>query len=146
MFTIDLSENKVLGAAYRQGLEEGRKSQLAMLQEQIEQRLRSLPDWVEQKLSQSCTDELRVVGRSVLNAVSFEDLFLWWPNGRIPVSPAHSHSSSSVLVCSKRRARFLICLHERSDSLCSLLRVKGPKRYSICCRNMSSIPSRQPSS
>jgi hypothetical protein len=35
MFTI---ENKVLGAAYRQGLE-SRKSQLAMLQDQIEQRL-----------------------------------------------------------------------------------------------------------
>jgi hypothetical protein len=48
MFTIDLSENKVLGPAYRQGLEERRKSQLAMLQEQIEQRLGSLPEWVEQ--------------------------------------------------------------------------------------------------
>jgi hypothetical protein len=47
-----------------------------MLQEQIEQRLGSLPEWVEQKLSQSSTDELRVVGGSVLNAVSFEDLFL----------------------------------------------------------------------
>jgi hypothetical protein len=75
MLTIDFSENKVLGPAYRQGLEEGRRNQLAMLQEQIEQRFGNVPDWVEEKLSQSSTDELRAVGRRVLNAAGFDDLF-----------------------------------------------------------------------
>ncbi len=75
MFTIDLSDNEVLGPAYRQGLEEGRKNQLTMVQELIEQRLGKLPEWVEEKLAQSSTDELKAVGLRVLNASSFEDLF-----------------------------------------------------------------------
>jgi len=80
VLAIDLSENEVLGPAYLRGREEGReegehKGRLAVLQEQIEQRFGQLPAWVEQKLSQSSTDELKAVGRRVLNAVSFDDLF-----------------------------------------------------------------------
>jgi predicted transposase YdaD len=87
VLTIDLSENEVLGPAYLQGLqegrkegreegrEEGRKSQMAMLQRLIEQRLGSLPEWVEQKLSGSSTEALEAVGLRLANAASFEDLF-----------------------------------------------------------------------
>ena len=55
MFTIDHSENEVLGSAYRRGREEG---QLALLRRQIERRFGTLPTWAEQKFSQSTTDEL----------------------------------------------------------------------------------------
>ncbi len=75
VFTIDFSENEVLGPAYRQGLEEGRKNQLTMVQELVEQRLGKLPEWVEEKLAQASTDELKAVGLRVLTASSFEDLF-----------------------------------------------------------------------
>ena len=79
MLTIDLSENKVLGPAYlrgrEQGREEGRHGLLAVLRDQIAQRFGSLPEPVDQKLSESSSEELETIGRRVLKATSFEDLF-----------------------------------------------------------------------
>ena len=79
MLTIDLSENKVLGPAYlrgrEQGREEGRHGLLAVLRDQIAQRFESLPEPVDRKLSESSSEELETIGRRVLKATSFEDLF-----------------------------------------------------------------------
>ncbi|MGH9437123.1 MAG: hypothetical protein ACRD22_04315 [Terriglobia bacterium] len=72
MQMIDLSQNRVLGPAYLQGRKEGREE---MVRQLIEQRLGNLPEWVEQKLSQSSTEELAAVGLRVPDAASFEDLF-----------------------------------------------------------------------
>jgi predicted transposase YdaD len=70
MFTIDLSENKVLGPMYLRGREEGREEgqhegRVASLRELIEQRFGTVPAWVEQTLSQSPIEELKAVGRRV---------------------------------------------------------------------------------
>jgi predicted transposase YdaD len=76
MLAIDLSENEILGPAYVRGREEGQHDgRVASLREQIEQRLGSVPEWVEQTLSSSSTEELKAIGLRVLNAASFEDLF-----------------------------------------------------------------------
>ena len=72
MFTIDLSENKVLGPAYRRGLEEG---QLELLRQQIERKFGGLPEWVEHELAQSSVEELRAAGLRLLDVKTLEDLF-----------------------------------------------------------------------
>jgi hypothetical protein len=68
MFTIDLSENKVLGPVYLQG-------QLGLLRQQIERKFGTLPEWVDDKLSQLSAEEVKAVGFRVLEAASLEDLF-----------------------------------------------------------------------
>ena len=84
VFTIDLSENEVLGPAYLRGREEGREEgreqgqhegQLALLRRLVERRFGSLPAWAEQKLSQASAAELEAVGLRVLEASVLEDLF-----------------------------------------------------------------------
>ena len=77
---IDIAENKVLGPVYLQGREEGREEgllqgQLDLLRLQIERKFGTLPEWVEQKLSQSSTQEIEAVGVRVLDATTLEDLF-----------------------------------------------------------------------
>lgn len=74
--SIDIREHEVLGPMYDRAVAEGEhKGQLVLLRQLIEQRLGSVPEWVEQKLSQFSTEELGAVGGRVLKAASFEDLF-----------------------------------------------------------------------
>src|SRR5215831_14314559 len=60
---IDLSDNKILGPAYRKGLEEGRQEgreegrqegrqegEVAILRRQLEKRFGHLPSWAEERL------------------------------------------------------------------------------------------------
>jgi len=84
----DITENKVLGPVYLQGREEGREEgfvqgreegllqgQLDLLRRLIERKFGTLPEWVEQKLSQSSAQEIEAVGVRVLDAKTLEDLF-----------------------------------------------------------------------
>jgi hypothetical protein len=62
---IDITENKVLGPVYLRGREEG---QLDLLRRQIAWKFGTVPEWVEQKLSQSSAQEVEAVGVQVLDA------------------------------------------------------------------------------
>jgi hypothetical protein len=57
---------------YQRGREEG---QLDLLRRLIERKFGRLPEWVEQKLSQSSAQEIEAVGVRVLDATTLEDLF-----------------------------------------------------------------------
>ncbi len=72
VLAIDLSENEVLGPAYRRGLEEG---QLELLRQQIERKFGGLPEWVEHELAQSSVEELQAAGLRLLDVKTLEDLF-----------------------------------------------------------------------
>ncbi len=91
MLAIDISENKVLGPAYKraveeghekglqEGLQEGRKEglhegQVILLRQLIEHKFGALPSWAEQRLLQSSGPELEQFGLSVLDAHTLEDL------------------------------------------------------------------------
>lgn len=79
MLSIDLSENKVLGPAYKQGLEEGRQQglqegHLRLLRQQIERKFGALPAWAEQRLAQYSGDALQDIGLRMLDAATLEDL------------------------------------------------------------------------
>lgn len=88
---IDLSENKILGPAYRRGLEQGlqdgrqaglqegrqegrQEGQLDLLRRQIERRFGPLPSWAAQSLSQRSAQDLEQVGVRVFDAATLEDL------------------------------------------------------------------------
>ena len=103
MLAIDISENKVLGPAYKraveeghekglqegrqegvqkglqEGLQKGRKEglhegQIILLRQLIEHKFGALPSWAEQRLSQSSGPELEQFGLRVLDAHTLEDL------------------------------------------------------------------------
>lgn len=88
---IDLSENKILGPAYRRGLEQGlqdgrqqglqegrqegrQEGQLDLLRRQIERRFGPVPSWVMQSLSQRSAQDLEQVGIRLFDAATLEDL------------------------------------------------------------------------
>lgn len=77
--TIDISENKVLGPAYKravqEGLAEGRKEgQLDLLRRLIERRFGALPSWAEQSLSQRSDLDLEQIGIRVFDAPTLDEL------------------------------------------------------------------------
>ena len=63
---IDISENKVLGPAYREG-------QLTVIR--IEKRFGPMPAWAEERLASRSANELEDLAVRVLDAQSIEDLF-----------------------------------------------------------------------
>jgi predicted transposase YdaD len=96
VLTIDISENKVLGPAYKrgrqegleegrqEGLEEGRQEgrqaglqegQLGLLRRQIESKFGLLPLWVEQRLTQCSSQDLEQIGIRLLGAPTLDEIF-----------------------------------------------------------------------
>jgi hypothetical protein len=72
---IDILENKVLGAPFKKGLEEGlREGELTVLRRLIEKRFGAIPSWVEERLAGQSTVELVDLSVRVLDAQSIEDL------------------------------------------------------------------------
>jgi predicted transposase YdaD len=79
MLTIDLSENKILGPAYKRGLEEGRQEgrqegELRLLRSLIEQRFGPQPSWVEETLAKRSVEEIERLAGRILQAANLEDL------------------------------------------------------------------------
>jgi hypothetical protein len=68
---IDISENKVLGPAYKRGIKEG---EVTVLRRQIEKRFGTMPAWAEERLAGRSTTELEDLSVRVLDAQSIEDL------------------------------------------------------------------------
>jgi hypothetical protein len=68
---IDISENKVLGPAYKRAMREG---ELRMLRGLIEKRFGSMPAWAEERLAGRSTTELEDLSLRVQDAQSLEDL------------------------------------------------------------------------
>lgn len=73
---LDLDElipqNKVLGPAYRKGMEEGERTVIRRL---IERRFGSLPSWAESRLAALSSTELDDISVRILDAQSLEELF-----------------------------------------------------------------------
>ena len=69
---IDLSENVILGPAYRKGLLEGES---AMVRRQIQKRFGALPAWAEERLAKMTAPEIEELGERVLDAGSLEEVF-----------------------------------------------------------------------
>lgn len=89
--TIDIMQNKILGPAFKRGLEEGRQvglqegrqegrqegllqGELTLLRRQIEKRFGSLPAWAEQRLTQCSVAELEDLSVRVLDAQTVDEL------------------------------------------------------------------------
>jgi len=68
---IDISENKVLGPAYKRGIKEG---ELTVLRRLVEKRFGPMPAWAEERLAGRSTTELEDLSVRVLDAHSIEDL------------------------------------------------------------------------
>ena len=72
---IDISENKVLGPAYKRAIKEGElEGELRILRLLIEKRFGPMPAWVEERLAGRSTTELEDLSVRVLDAHSIEDL------------------------------------------------------------------------
>jgi predicted transposase YdaD len=96
---IDISENKVLGPAYRRAVEEGREKgrqeglqkglqegrtegrqegrqegEIGLLRRLIERKFGPLPSWAEQKLAKYPAGDLEQLGIRLLEAATIEDL------------------------------------------------------------------------
>jgi hypothetical protein len=77
---LDLDElvpqNKVLGPAYRKGMEEGlQKGERAVLRRQIERRFGSLPSWAETRFASLSPSELDDLSVRILDVQAIEQLF-----------------------------------------------------------------------
>jgi hypothetical protein len=72
---IDIMENKVLGPAYKRGLEEGEvKGELTILRRLVEKRFGPLPAWAEERLTAKSTTELEDLSLRVLDATTLDEL------------------------------------------------------------------------
>jgi hypothetical protein len=72
---IDISENKVLGPAYKRGMKEGElEGELRMLRLLIEKRFGPMPAWAAERLTGRSTTELEELSVRVSDAQSIEDL------------------------------------------------------------------------
>jgi predicted transposase YdaD len=84
---IDILENKVLGPAFKRGLEEGKlegklegelkgelRGELKILRRQIERRFGVIPEWAEERLAARSVAELEELSDRILEASSIEDL------------------------------------------------------------------------
>jgi hypothetical protein len=68
-------ENKVLGPAYKRGLEEGEvKGELTILRRLVEKRFGPLPAWAEERLTAKSTTELEDLSLRVLDATTLDEL------------------------------------------------------------------------
>jgi len=77
---IDISENKVLGPAYRRAVKEGQEKgwqegQIGLLRRLIERKFGALPSWAEKKLEKYPAGDLEQLGLRLLEAANIEDLF-----------------------------------------------------------------------
>jgi len=81
---IDLGENKVLGPAYRKGLDEGRQEglqegrqqgELLVLRRLVTKRFGRLPVWAEERLAEMTAQQLEDLSERVLDAAKLADLF-----------------------------------------------------------------------
>ena len=73
---IDLGANKILGPAYRKGLDEGRlEGESAMVRRQIQKRFGALPPWAEERLAKMKAPEVEELGERLLDAGSLEEVF-----------------------------------------------------------------------
>ena len=88
VMAVDLDElipqNKVLGPAYRKGLEEGLlegrqegllEGQQELLRQQMERRFGSLPSWVDTRLATLSSAALNDLAMRILDTPSLEQLF-----------------------------------------------------------------------
>jgi hypothetical protein len=86
---IDLLENKVLGPAFKKGLEEGElkgelkgklkgelEGELKILRRQIEKRFGPMPKWAAERLAALSAAELEELSVRVLDVPNIEDLLL----------------------------------------------------------------------
>jgi hypothetical protein len=64
---IDISENKVLGPAFKKG-------ELTVIRRQIAKRFGPMPAWAEERLAGRSTTELEDLSERLLDAQSIEDL------------------------------------------------------------------------
>src|ERR1700678_2224196 len=80
---IDLLENKVLGPAFRRGLEEGElkgklegelEGELKILRRQIEKRFGPIPKWATERLAARSAAELEVLSVRILEGANIEAL------------------------------------------------------------------------
>jgi hypothetical protein len=76
---IDLLENKVLGPAFKKGLEEGElkgklEGELKILRRQIEKRFGPIPKWAAERLAARSAAQLEELGDRILEVTSIEDL------------------------------------------------------------------------
>jgi hypothetical protein len=76
---IDLLENKVLGPAFKKGLEEGElkgklEGELKILRRQIEKRFGPMPKWAAERLAALSAAELEELSVRVLDVPNIEDL------------------------------------------------------------------------
>jgi predicted transposase YdaD len=80
---IDLLENKVLGPAFKRGLEEGElkgklegelEGELKILRRQIEKRFGPIPKWVAERLAARSAAELEELSVRILEVTNIEDL------------------------------------------------------------------------
>jgi hypothetical protein len=68
---IDLLKNKVLGPAFKRGMEEG---EMRILRRQIEKRFGAIPNWAEERLAGRSAAELEELSLRILDVPSIEDL------------------------------------------------------------------------
>jgi len=80
---IDLLENKVLGPAFKRGLEEGElkgklegelEGELKILRRQIEKRFGPIPKWAAEQLAARSAAELEELSVRILDVTNIEDL------------------------------------------------------------------------
>ena len=80
---IDLLENKVLGPAFKRGLEEGElkgklegklEGELNILRRQIEKRFGPIPKWAAERLAARSAAELEELSVRILDSTNIEDL------------------------------------------------------------------------
>jgi hypothetical protein len=68
---IHLLENKVMGPAFRRGIEEG---ELRILRRLIEKRFGAIPNWAEERLAGRSAAEMEEWSVRILDVPSIEDL------------------------------------------------------------------------
>ncbi len=76
---IDILENKVLGPAFKRGLEEGElkgelEGELKILRRQIEKRFGPIPKWADERLAARSAAELEELSIRILDAATIEEL------------------------------------------------------------------------
>jgi hypothetical protein len=72
---IDLMENKVLGPAFKRGLEKGElEGELKILRRQIEKRFGPMPKWAAEHLAARSAAELEELSDRILEVTNIKDL------------------------------------------------------------------------